>query len=379
MAMHYKPIWSSEVIPRGSDPHIGAKLTQLTSAAMISHNIYCEERYMSADGARLAFLRSPTGAPPEQLWVSDLHTGEVARVSDSILGYPTSSLYSDNLYFIRATENSDRVLMCLNLRTMELHEAFDLSKCPRWRWSVPTISPDDRYFVGNFRVRDEIFGLYRVELTRGTWEVFHEHQDISNPHVQFEPSKGQELMIQLNHGGQHDADANVIRACDERGATLYVIDRDGKNERPLPVGKPHTPGVTGHQCWIGGTGRIAMTIFENQIHTVAPGDAKSRCIWKGLMYFGHMSVSSDGKYFLTDNFGGSNKLYIGSFATGRMIAVLDSHSTCGGPQYTHPHAYITPDNTHIIWTSERSGLPQVWSAQLPPELFAALDHPHLPM
>jgi len=368
------PLWNTETIPGGQDPHIGAKLTQLTSVAQVSHNIYCEERYMSADGQRLAFLRSPLGAAPESLWICDLPTSQVARVSDAIVGYPTSSLYSDHLYFIQPAGGSDRVLMRLNLRTLELEEVFDLSKCPRWRWSVPTVSPDDRYFVGNFRVRGEIYGLYRADLQRGTWEVFHEHLDICNPHLQFEPSKGQDLMIQLNHGSKHDEEGNVVELCGEQGATLYVIDRDGHNKRPLPVGMPHTPGISGHQCWIADTGKIALTTSQNQIHVVTPGESKSHCIWKGLMYFGHISTSSDGRFFLTDNFQGSNKLYIGSFKTNRMIAVLDPGSTCGFPQYTHPHAYLTPDNRRIIFNSDQTGLSQVWMAELPQELWPALDH-----
>ena len=56
--------WLPEVIRRGTDSHCGARLIQLTSAALISHDIYCEERYTTADGSRLAFLRSPTGSAP---------------------------------------------------------------------------------------------------------------------------------------------------------------------------------------------------------------------------------------------------------------------------------------------------------------------------
>jgi len=49
-----KPRWQTETIARGCDANVGARLTQLTSAALISHNIYCEERYTSADGGFIA-------------------------------------------------------------------------------------------------------------------------------------------------------------------------------------------------------------------------------------------------------------------------------------------------------------------------------------
>ncbi|MCC6422252.1 MAG: hypothetical protein IT447_02145 [Phycisphaerales bacterium] len=366
--------WRPEAIKRGRDNHIGAQLTQITSAPVISHTIYCEERYCSTDGNHVAFLRGTQDRINEELWVADVRTGQTARLSGAIHGHPASNLYSDNLYYIHPRPDGGRVLMRVNLRTLETDEVFDLSKCPKWRWSVATVSPDDRWFVSNYRVRDEVYGLYRVDMQKGIWEAFHEHQDICNPHLQFEPSGGKDLMVQLNHGCKYDPDGNIIELCGPRGATLYVIDRDGNNPRYLPVGQPHTPGISGHQCWIGDTGKIALTTAENQIHVVAPGDVKSRCIWKGLMYFGHMSTSSDGKYFLTDNFRGSNKLYIGSFKTGRMIAVLDSGASCGEPQYTHPHAYLSPGNERIVFTSDQTHTPQVWIAELPGELWPALDH-----
>src|SRR5687767_2996583 len=88
-AMKLKLRWMAEAILRGTDSNVGAHLTQVTSAALISHNIYCEERYTSAGGRYIAFLRSALGQEGEELWLHETKTPSVARLSDGpIYGYP---------------------------------------------------------------------------------------------------------------------------------------------------------------------------------------------------------------------------------------------------------------------------------------------------
>lgn len=364
--------WLTEIIGRGADPNCGARLWQLTSAALISHNIYCEERYTSADGRRLAFLRSPLGASPEELWVCDLPTDAVARVCGDVHGLAMSNIHSDHLYFIRR-QGDARLLARLHFGTLDVEDVFDLSPCPRFRWPVGTVSPDDRYFVGNCRLDERLFGLYRVDLLRGDWEIFHQHEDIFNPHVQFEPSRGQDLLIQHNRGGLTDARDNIVKGAGPEGVTLYAIDRDGGNLRPLPVGPPHTVTVTGHECWVGDTGRVLLTTNDHAIYLAAPGGETPACLWRGL-YFNHLSVSQDGRYYVVDDMD-NGRLYLGSLRTGRLLPLCDTGASCGYPQHAHPHAYLMPGNRHAVFNSDRTGTPQVWAADVPPHLLEALDLP----
>ena len=373
--MRLSPQWHPEVISRGVDRNYGVGLYQLTSAARISHNIYCEERYTSTDGRRIAFLRG-AGDGPEELWVFDADNDSVTRVSESIHGFQTSNLFSDALFYVRPRGESSRVLMRLDLATFEHDEICDLSESPRGRYLVCTVSPDERYFVGAMRVKPDVWGLYRVELKSGAWGVFHEHKDICNPHPQFEPSRGRDILIQHNRGTCVDEQENFVRLVGEEGATLYVIDADGGNLRRLPVGKPHTGPVTGHECWVGRTGQIIFTTDgpnRNSIMLVKPGDERARMLCAGL-HFNHISASSDGRYWVSDDFR-NGRLYVGSVETGRMLPLCDTSATCGHPQYSHTHAYMTPGNRRVIFNSDTSGLAQVWSADVPPEFLAALDVP----
>lgn len=105
--------------------------------------------------------------------------------------------------------------------------------------------------------------VIRLDLKRGDWKIIHENSDIINPHLQYEPSKGNDILIQHNRGGMIDEAGNVIRLVGEEGATHYVIDNEGGNYRRLPVGKPYTAPSTGHSCWVGDTGVVLVTIGES--------------------------------------------------------------------------------------------------------------------
>src|SRR5688500_10279050 len=111
--------WVPETIARGTDSNVGAGLYQITSAALISHNIYCEERYTSADGRYIAFLRSASGQSGEALWLHQTRTANVALISEAVVGYPTSTLYSDELYYVRPGANGSRTLVRVDLKSLE--------------------------------------------------------------------------------------------------------------------------------------------------------------------------------------------------------------------------------------------------------------------
>lgn len=354
--------WVEECIYRGTDAISRASIWQLTSAPIISDNIYGEQIYASTDGTRIAFLRSPSPYDkPMELWVCDLTTKQIAKVSETIWCF-ASSPFLDSLYFIRPVGN-EQCLTRLNLKTLEQDDLFTFTDPTLPAYLSATVSPDERYFVSHLRLRDNLYGLFRIDLHRGTLEIFHEHEDIFNPHLQFEPSEGQDILVQWNRGGVVDEDGNIVRLVGDEGATLYVIDSEGKNFRQLPVGKPYTEPITGHECWVGKTKRVLLTASAGEVYLAAPEDEKAHLVVKGAG-FNHISASADGRFFVVDDFR-NGLLYLGCIATKRVMPICNSHASCGHPQYTHAHPYITPDNRHVIFNSDRTGICQVYAAVIP--------------
>ena len=351
--------WYDESIPVEGEP---VQVWQLTSAPVISHDIYCEEVYASSDGGRITFVRSyyPSDRPSE-VWVCDLSSMRVARIGEVASEFLATNPLIDAVYYVRPDERGHRLIR-LDLKTLEQEEVFAFVDCPPPR--VGTVPPDERYFVGGpLRVRGNVYALYKVDLERGTWEVFHEHEDIFNPHVQFDPGGSGDLLVQLNRGGILDEEGNVVRLIGEEGATLYVVDLDGKDVKPLPVGRPYTEKVTGHECWIGESGRVLLTTADGGVYSVAPGDEEAELLVK-MEGFCHISASAGGKYFVVDDMR-TGRLYVGSTSTGKVLPLCESRASCGRPQYTHPHPYITPDNRYVVFNSDRTGICQVYAAALP--------------
>jgi hypothetical protein len=377
--------WLPEAIRFDEDTGSGAVIEQLTSEPVSSTNIYCEQRYASADGATIALSRRPFGQP-SQIWLCDLSSLQLCRAAEgAVLGAVSrrNALY----YLARAP---DPRLMRLDLAD------FSTRECHRFGDTPPpasaTFSPDERVMVhGPYRVRDQVFALRRLDLATGEDRVLCELEDMMNPHAQFDPGAGRWVMVQINRGGRMDPSRPGRRMTGPLGATLVAVDSDTGAVRPLPAGRPHTPRISGHETWVGTTGRVIFTAGQYAvsasshvtldeppeserghpaaaIYQAAPGDESARVLARGLL-FNHVAASDDGRFFVADDHA-TGRIFVGSMATGKCLPLCETHTRHGATQLGHIHAYMTPDNRHVIFNSIVTGVPQVYAATLPERFLA---------
>ena len=104
----------------------GARLRQLSSAPAITHNLYCEQPYCSADGNRLALFRTLEADPlvPGDLLIYDIETYRTARVSRQISGIGARIMAVANaawsgVLFAGRGEGDNRTLMRFDMNTLE--------------------------------------------------------------------------------------------------------------------------------------------------------------------------------------------------------------------------------------------------------------------
>ena len=88
-----------------------------------------------------------------------------------------------------------------------------------------------------------------------------------------------------------------------------------------------------------------------------------RTVAKGYK-FNHLGVSRCERFSCCDDWQETAKIVVGSILTGITTVVCQSKASMGSPQYTHPHAYLTPDLKWIIFNSDRSGSPHVHDASV---------------
>ena len=200
-----------------------------------------------------------------------------------------------------------------------------------------------------------------------------------------------------------EPDGTLLHHDTAQGTTLYVLDLDGKNKRYLPVGQPITAGATGHECFLGDTGRVLFSVGwkmpdlynlthddrfpKGNIFTARPGDEKPTCFEAPEHFFNHVCASRCGKYFVADSYVGGGifsketrairapALVVGNLDTGKhRILVTDSKSSSGGNQCRHTHPYFTADTKTVIYNADPyHSTPQVFAARIPDGFLKSLD------
>jgi hypothetical protein len=397
--------WGQESCDRRKDPVSGARIVQLTSAAAISNNIYGEQPYTSPDGKRIIIARCQDFCWEKEgsLLVHELDTLRITMVVPRAIGVRGvfTSAWSGLMYYW----TPDRRLMRLSLMSLEQEEVYR-EEDAALTLVGGSVSPDQRYIIGQDKRLTgpgaPTFQIVRLDLHKKIREVIYEDQEIANPHLQFNPITGRDILVQNNRGLRMEKDGSFVYRVTEEGTTLFVIDVDGKNKRPLPVGPPTTPGCTGHECFVGDTGRVMFSVSwqspdwqhmlhdprfpEGNILTAKPGDERPSVFRAPEHFFNHVCASRCGKYFVADSFIGggvfdaknnlrSVSLVIGNFQTGKYrTLVQDSMSSGGGNQCTHTHPYLTADNRYVIFNADPNyGIPQVYAAQIPAGFLESLN------
>ncbi|HVF10043.1 MAG TPA: hypothetical protein VNA16_04530 [Abditibacteriaceae bacterium] len=392
--------WRSEACDQAPDPESGASIVRLTQAAKHSVNIYCEQPYTSPDGKRIAIMRSAEAdprLPPFDLYVADLDTLRIQpadRNAQSIL--VATVAWSGMIYYVSAAND----LVRLDITTLEKQIVWT-----KWPFApefmLQSVSPDHRYVVGVLPQSNYDTALVRVDLKEKSWKVLLERPELFAGHLQYMPvptADGKFPIMGLLHRGKklNNYWHMVEYPTEHPGTCYYVVDNDGDNFRLFPSGPPLVRSNNGHSAWIAETGRIAFSVSWDQkawqldsrwpqgnLFTAAPtgsmtSDEKPQVFHAPEHRFNHVSVSRCGQYFVCDSYPqgipGPVPLVVGNFETGKYRNIVgDCKATCGGPACSHPHAYFTADNKHVIYNADPHLLGQVYAARVPENFLAGLS------
>jgi hypothetical protein len=125
-----------------------------------------------------------------------------------------------------------------------------------------TMSPGERYYAYGVTISyaPQMFGTEVVDLKAGTRAIIHTDPYTCNPHTQFEPSDGKQVMVQHNRGCEFLPDGTRVKLVGEEGATEFLLDVPSGEVTRLQVGEPYTTPITGHEAWIGDTKEILLSV-----------------------------------------------------------------------------------------------------------------------
>jgi hypothetical protein len=360
----------------------GVEVWQVSTERFEQSNIYTEASYCSADSRYFVYERTnPKNADnPTEFIIAELGTWK-QHLLDSAISLQGCAITRQGIfYYLKRAAGGKIELRRANLAKGS-PEVVYRRKPGHWIETGGTVTPDARYYSGLVRLDDrwKMFGIVLLDLHTGKETIIDRDPYDFNAHTQFEPAKGKWLLIQYNRGGYYSPDGQIQRLVGPEGATLFLLSVPEGKRTLLQVGTPYTAPITGHETWIGDTGEIMLSVVpegefsaeKGNLLAVKPGE-RARVVAKGFS-FNHLGVSPCGRFFCADDWRGACKLVVGSVRTGKTAVLCEARVSMGEKASSHPHAYLTPDLKWVIFNSDRSGLPHIHAARMPPALLKSLE------
>jgi hypothetical protein len=160
-------------------------------------------------------------------------------------------------------------------------------------------------------------------------------------------------------------------AVDERGKGVQLaMEYDGSNQRVLPTAD------LSHFTWVGKTKRfLGAGMWEHRIiHTIEEGQTESTVVVEGS-YFWHTGISWDPDWTVADTNWPNEGVMIVNLRTRQYARLCLTENSSGHPQWAHVHPAFSPDGNKVVYTSDRTGICQVYVADVPKEFKDRLATP----
>ena len=199
----------------------GAVVYQITDDPLDTSNIYCELPYCSADSRVFVFERKNAQPGPNynEYVICEFGTWKTEVLGQGLRAPGMS--HRGIFYYRHVKEGKCLELRRVDLATGESEVIFEFPEDFEHR-GMDTVSPDERYYAYGVTLRldpEQMFGIELLDLKTGAREVIHTDRDICNPHTQFEPTEGKQIMVQHNRGCKVLPDGTRAVIFGEEGAT----------------------------------------------------------------------------------------------------------------------------------------------------------------
>jgi hypothetical protein len=362
-----------------------------------SWGVYTEAPVFTPDSRRFIYVRSG------EYWLCDIGNRFALRPLITEAGATAPSVTPDGgwvYYLVASTGRPALVLKRVSLGSYRAEAVLvieDQVPGTKWRpsriYSLSSISSDGKRlctaaFLGDGKTPGAPFGLLVFDLVKPKVRVIALGADFNNTHPQYcrsrEAEDSHDILVQHNHGSVVDVTGRTLKLVGGDWADLHVVRDDGSNWRDIAIGRDGVERVQGHQQWRG-RGRTVLSAMEipgerNRIlegfaiattpETSHKGAKIAGAHWvdvtRGMEKpdFVHFSPDDAGMHVVSDTRRRAS-IMIGTLSAGpepelKMVRLLDTHSSFGSAQPTHPHPFFSPDGRRVFFNSDESGKPQVY-------------------
>lgn len=323
------------------DPQTGADIVQLTNNPTISSNLYFENINFTPDSKTVLFC-SKDGSSRDakvNLFRCDVNGRNLIQITDDgNAGSACLSIDGAKALFARGVQ-------IISVDTETLDEEV-------------VASFDDSKGVGNLTVGgDWIFGratydgesaVIRCNAQGGGEEVIRRGKSVG--HVNASRTGNWVSWLDTAEVNEYDTQ------------TWYVMRSDGSDNKRWAV------QYWAHSSWVGHTDRMQGTLLPpgHGIDWCSPEDESEAdvvSICKGP-YFWHSGASLDGEWLVSDTNWPDIGLQLIHVPSGRYQTLCQSQAS-NSNHPCHPHPSISPDNSKVLFNSNRTGINQVYIASVP--------------
>jgi len=330
------------------DPQTGVRVTQLTSFPVLSHTLYYHCPCFTPDGT-LVFLtyNGPGRWASPDAWRVNLDGTDLWPITrrEGLAGFVVSPDGS-TVY----AQDGGALLAFPISESMTPAEPVEIGRIDGVAYAgtlLGSVSNDGTQYLSTAVMQSGETAIVRYATDGSDARIVFTREWIA--HLQLDPATNTMLF-----GGPSDG-INTTG--------LWLCEPDGSNLRPCSL-----KNSTGHYAFFGTSGKLLSTVNEpyGSIVTMSP-DGEIEIIARGG-HFWHAAGSADGKWVVSDTNWPDIGIVLVNVDTGRWAPLCQSGASHGHPQWTHPHPMFSPDGNHVVFTSDRTGIGQVYAVEIPGEL-----------
>ena len=343
-------------------------IRQITNHPSIHHHPFFIVPAYDDDMNRVIFVSHRTGKP--QIFAEDRSTGKLIQLTERPDLNEWSVYPSHNVKVVYFTAGTG--VWQLDLDSLKEQEIANFSSSRlREKGMVAAamgtiaLSYDDLWLAVRFSIGDES-ALAIINAGSGKHDVILQRDSIS--HMQFCPN-----------------DNSLLYYAGPLTDRVWVINRDGSNNRRLYARNVEKNEWITHESWIPKTRELAFVDWNHGVRCINVDTGMERRITSFNAW--HAICNRNGALMVADtNFPDMGiQVFDPLDRIGKPVTLCYPEASSMGehwkdafpyangpikvyaPQHTHPHPSFSPDSRYIVFTSDKTGFAQIYEATLTDE------------
>ena len=352
-----------------ADSATGHTVRQVTAHRSIHHHPFY---YLPAYDDRmqwLVFVSHRTGRP--QIFLEDRQSAALVQLTDrdDLNEWSIHPSYDGRWVYFTAGSGCWRVSTAAGFAEECLAHFGDVPMIPPGMvgdaMGTTSLSTDDRWWIVPVKM-GPIARLHAIDTASGRVEVVIEHPSIGHPQV-------------------HPDDPSLIRFAGRYTERIHVVRRDGSGHRLAYDRDTARREWVVHEMWmpraaVGGRNEIVTVVWPHGMIGIDVDTGRIRRVTDFPAW--HPMVRRDGRSCVTDTKHPDRGLFTFDPSAGPESPVThfaeslssnagdhwntdhcpydDGPVTVHAPQHTHPHPSFSPDGSRVVFTSDRTGVAQLY-------------------